>query len=142
MTTITERYSHGDHFANLLVELGMTNTQVARLQSDGFTSMQILVSHYQSGGASNLEKYLRDLNKTFANSAAALRVYYNPVIIYRLCGCLNYFSLCVMSFHTIPDIDLVSQELAGNLGSFWNMFKSDKKIQDKMMMIQTSTYQS
>ena len=131
MTTITERYSHGDHFANLLVELGMTNTQVARLQSDGFTSMQILVSHYQSGGASNLEKYLRDLNKTFANSAAVLRVYYNPVIITRLCGCLNYFSLCVMSFHTIPDIDLVSQELARNLGSFWNKFKADKKIQDE-----------
>jgi len=131
MTTITERYPHADHFSNLLNELGMTNTQAARLQSGGFTSMQILVSHYQSGGASNLEKYLRDLNKTFANSAVALRVYYNPVIINRLCGCLNYFSLCVMSFYTIPDIDLVNQEFAGNLGSFWNKFKADKKIQDE-----------
>jgi len=132
MATITERYSHEDHFANLLDELGMSNTQVARLQSDGFTSMQILVSHYQSGGASNLEKYyLRDLNKTFANSSAALRVYFNPVIMNRLCGCLNYFSLCVMSFHTIPDIDFINQEFAGNLGSFWNKFKADKKIQDE-----------
>jgi len=130
MTTITQKYSHADHFANLLTKIGMTNTQVARLQSDGFTTMQILVSHYQSGGASSLEKYLRDLlNKTFANAAAALRVYFNPVTINCLCGCLNYFLLCKMSFHTIPDIDLIDQELSGNLGSFWNKFKADKKNQ-------------
>ena len=99
MTTITERYSHDDHFANLLDELGMTNTQVARLQSDGFTSMQILVSHYQSGGASNLEKYLRDLNKTFANSTAALRVYFNPVFQQVDIDTINYMEVHIFTSH-------------------------------------------
>ena len=111
----------------MLQEIGLNNTQVARLQSDGFTDMSTLVTHYQTGGASELEKYLRDLNKTFANAAVALRVYYNPVIINRLCGALTYFSLCVYSFHSIPDIGFITVNFSNDLGAFWTKFKADKK---------------
>ena len=46
MTTITDKYTDSEHFKTLLMIIGMNNTQVTRLQRDGFTSMQILVSHY------------------------------------------------------------------------------------------------
>ena len=128
MTSITNKYSDPVHFNNLLTEIGLNNTQIARLESDGFTMMEQLVSHYQNGGAADLEKYLRDLNKIFANAIVALRVYYNPVIINRLCGCLIYFLQRVYSFHTIPDIELINVATSGNLGSFWTKFNADKKI--------------
>ena len=126
MATITEKYSDPESFSNLLTEIGMSDTQVARLQNDGFTTMKILVSHYQTGGATELEKYMRDLNKTFANASGSLRVYFNPVIINRICGCMTYFTLCVYSFHTVPDIDKISIDDAGDLGSFWTKYNADK----------------
>ena len=45
MTTITEKFSSPEHFTNLLQEIGLNNTQVARVQSDGFTDMSTLVKH-------------------------------------------------------------------------------------------------
>ena len=64
----TEKYTDPEHFKKLLTVIGMNSTQVARLQRDSRTYMQILVSYYQSGGATDLEKYIQDLNKTFANA--------------------------------------------------------------------------
>ena len=128
MASITYKYSDPVHFNNLLTEIGLNDIQAARLESDGFTMMGVLVSHYQTSGASDLEKYIRDLNKTFTNAVVALRVYYNPVIINCLCGCLTYFLLCVYSFHTILDIGLIDVATAGNLGSFWTKFNANKKI--------------
>ena len=57
-----------------------------------------------------------------------MRVYYDPVIINRLCGCLTYFLQCLYSFHIIPDIELINVATSGNLGSFWTKFNADKKI--------------
>ena len=37
----------------------------------------------------------------------------------------------MVSFHTIPDIELNDQNIAGNLESFWIKFKSDKKDNSK-----------
>ena len=79
--SITNKYSDLVHFNNLLTEIGLNDTQIVRLESDGFITMEELVSHYPTGGASDLQKYLRDLNKIFANPIIALMVYYNPVII-------------------------------------------------------------
>ena len=127
MTTITGKYSDADLFKELLSKIGMSDTQTARIQKDGFTTMKTLVSHYQTGGATELEKYLRDLNKTFASASQNIRVYYNPVIINRFCGCLAYFQLCVYSFHTIPDIEAITEDISGDLGSFWTKYSADKK---------------
>jgi len=144
MATITERYTDPESFNDLLTEIGMSNTQVGRIQSDGFTTMKILVSHYQTGGGTELEKYLRNLNKTFANAAQTLRVYYNPVIINRFCGCLTYYTLCVYSFHTIPDLDEITVDEAGDLGSFWTKYQADKSLQAANLktMIPQLTYQN
>ena len=73
MTSITIKYSDPVHFNNLFTEIGLNDTQIAQFESDGFTTMEELVSHYQTGGASDLKKYLCDLNKTFANAIIALR---------------------------------------------------------------------
>ena len=114
---------------NLLTEIGLNYTQIACLISDRFTMMEELVSHYQTGGASDLEKYLCDLNKTIANAIVALRVYYNLFIINHLCSCLTYFLLRIYSFHTIPDIELIDVVTLGNLGSFWTKLNADKKFE-------------
>ena len=128
MVSITNKYSDPVHCNNLLTEIGLNDTQIARLESDGFTTMEVLVSHHQTGGASNLEKYICGLNKTFANAFIALRVYYNPVIIKCLCSCLTYFLLCIYSFHTISDIELIDVATLGNLDSFWTKSNANKKI--------------
>ena len=128
MTTITERYSDEDEFEALLDRIGLNDTQVNRLQSDGFVSMRMLVGHYHMSGPEEMDKYLRDLNKTFATAARQeARVYYNPVVINRLVGCLSYFIHCVHSFHTIPDISVIKMDDADYLGSEWKEFYSDKK---------------
>ena len=48
MTSITNKYSDPVHFNNLLTEIGLNNTQIARLESDGFTTMEVSVSYYQT----------------------------------------------------------------------------------------------
>ena len=127
MATITDRYSCEDSFQAFLTAIGVTPAQANRLTMDGFETMKILVGYYQVTGPSDLEKYLRDLNKTFAGGAMATRVYFNPVIINRLAGCLNYFILSVHSLHTIPDISKITNVEANDYGRYWAKCYSDKK---------------
>jgi len=90
--------------------------------------MKTLVGHYHMSGPEEMDKYLRDLNKTFATaSRQEARVYYTPVVINRLIGCLSYFIHCVHSFHTISDISIIQMEDADNHGNQWKEFYSDKK---------------
>ena len=118
--TITQKYSANLSFNDLLQEIGLDGTQRAKLINDGFSNMKTLVSHYRTSGPKEFEKYIKDLNKTFATaSTQALRVYYNPGIINRLVGCLNYFRHAVLSLHTIPDMDLVTMDFATELGQLY-----------------------
>jgi len=128
MATITERYSNEDEFEAFLDRIGLDEAQSNRLLSDGFVSMKTLVGHYHMSGPEEMDKYLRDLNKTFANaSRQENRVYYTAVVINRLIGCLSYFIHCVHSFHTIPDIAIIQMEDADDHGNQWKEFYSDKK---------------
>ena len=118
MATITERYSDADTFMQFLETIGLTPAQRNRISMEGFTSMKILVDHYQLEGSSGLEKHLRDLNKTYAGATQAIRVHYTPLIVSRLAGCLNYFILSVYALHTIPDILVIDVNVAANHGKF------------------------
>ena len=98
----------------------MDGTQRVKLVNDGFTTTDTLVNHYKVSGPKEFEKYLRDLNRTFATaSTQALRVYYNPGIMNRLVGCLNYFRHAVHSLHKIPDMDLVTLNFSIELGQIY-----------------------
>ena len=118
--TITQKYSNNLSFSDLLEEIGLDGIQQAKLINDGINNISILVSHYRTSGPKEFEKYVKDLNKTFATaSTQALRVYYNPGMINRLVGCLNYFRRAVLSLHTIPDMDQVSLAFATELGQIY-----------------------
>ena len=118
--TITQKYSNAIFFTDLLDEIGLDGTQRAKLVNDGFTTMETLVNHYKVSGPKEFEKYLRDLNRTFATaSTQALRVYYNPGIMNRLVGCLNYLRHAVHSLHKIPDMDLVTLNFSTELGQIY-----------------------
>ena len=118
--TITQKYSNAIYFTDLLDTIGLDGTQRAKLINDGFTTMETLVNHYKASGPKEFEKYLRDLNRTFATaSTQALRVYYSPGIMNRVVGCLNYFRHAVYSLHSIPDMDLVTLDFATELGQIY-----------------------
>ena len=118
--TITQKYSNAIFFTDLLDEIGLDGIQRAKLVNDGFTTMETLVNHYKVSGPKEFEKYLRDLNRTFATaSTQALRVYYSSGIMNRLVGCLNYFLHAVHSLHKIPDMDLVTLNFSIELGQIY-----------------------
>jgi len=109
-----------------LETIGFSPAQRNRISLEGFTSMKILVDHYQLEGASGLEKHLRDLNKTYAGAAQAIRVHYTPLIVSRFAGCLNYFIFSIYALHTIPDLLVIDIDVAAKHGKFWTKFKSNK----------------
>ena len=119
--TIIERYENRLSFSDMLENLGLNQVHRARIIRDGFDSMKDLVDHYKVTGPKEFEKYLKDLNKTFATAAANsnLRVYYSPKIIKRLCGVLYYFRTIVLYFHSINDVDDVDIDLANQFGDMW-----------------------
>jgi len=131
MATITDRYSSEESFMDFLESIGFSPAQRNRISLEGFTSMKILVAHsYQLEGSSGLEKYLRDLNKTYAGAAQAIRVHYTPRIVSCLAGCLNYYILSVYALHTIPGVLVIDANMAANHGKFWTKYKCDKNASD------------
>ena len=95
--------------------------------TDGFTNISLLVKHFSYDVAS-FKTHLQSLNKTFANAAtAARRMYFNPIQINRLLGILYYFNQSVNTFHTIPDIDRVTSDIADELGS--NYLSPQRKLE-------------
>ena len=74
-------------FNHMLDTIGFASVQRARIVADGFTTMKESVDHYKITGPKELERYLKDLNKTFTTAAVntSLRVYYSPKLIKRLC---------------------------------------------------------
>jgi len=126
--TATQKYEDEDSFTNLLTRLAITPTQRQRLNIDGFTTMKSLVQHYRTSGPKQFKAYLKDLNKTFATaSTQALRVYYNPIAINRLVGCLYYFQNLLYTFHSIMDIDLIGMHESDTFSDFWTKFSNDEE---------------
>ena len=86
--------------------------------------MKELIDHYKISGPKELEKYLKDLNKTSATALvnSHLRVYYSPKFIKRLCGVLFYSRIVVLYFHSINDIDDVEAGVADHFVHMWMMY--------------------
>ena len=118
MATITDRYDDAASFTGMLTRIGLPNRERNRLNTDGFTTMKLMVNHYTTD-VEDLRKYLKELNKTYGTAAGNLRCNFNPFIISRLIGVTHYFNFCVKSLHVIPDIDLVDLDESDTLGSFY-----------------------
>lgn len=118
--TPLEKYNSEGSFTTFLTRIGLNPNQVHRLNMDGFTTMKHVVEHYKNSGPKQMESYLKDLNKTFATaSTAALRVYYNPMVVNRLVGSLNYFQHLIYTFHSIMDLDEIDIQKAELFSGFW-----------------------
>ena len=65
-------------FNDMLETIGLSSIQRARIVGDGCATMKELVDQYKISGPKELERYLKDLNKTFATAATntGLRVYH------------------------------------------------------------------
>ena len=114
--TILTRYSNDVSFTALLTTLGVGGNERAQFTTDGFTSMSLLVKHF-SYDIGSFKSHLQTLNKTFANAVIARRMYFNPICTNRLIGVLYYFTQAINTFHTIPDISSIDQDVADELGS-------------------------
>ena len=124
---ILTRFTADDNFEDLLDRLGLGANEMQQFITDGFTNISLLVKHFSYDVAS-FKTHLQSLNKTFANAAtAARRMYFNPIQINRLLGILYYFNQSVNTFHTIPDIDRVTSDIADELGS--NYLSSQRKLE-------------
>lgn len=124
--TIQARYESPVAFIAFMRTIGLNGRQQAKLVNDGFNTMKVLVDYYQATGIKEFEKYLQDVNKTFATaSVAALRVYFNPIIINRLVGCVNYFNHIIHTFHTVTDIQLITIPISTGLAALWIREKNE-----------------
>ena len=85
MATITARYDNNPTFVRLLNRIGIPTRERNKLINDGFTTLKLLVDQY-SADVNELTKYLKDLNKTFGSSSAALRINFTPFLISRIVG--------------------------------------------------------
>ena len=119
-------------FNDMLETIGLSAVQRARIVTDGCATMKELVDQYKISGPNELEKHIKDLNKTFATAATntGLRVYFSPKLIKRLCGVLFYFRIVVLYFHSVSDIEDISEELADHYGDIWMNHESSLKQDD------------
>ena len=113
---ILTRFTDNGQFEDLLDRVGLGINEKAQFTTDGFTDISLLVKHF-SYDVKAFKSHLQSLNKTFANAALARRMYFNLIQMNRLLGILNYFNHSINTFHTIPDISLVTSDLADTLGS-------------------------
>ena len=115
-STILTRYSSNASFTTLLTNLGIDGNERDQFATDGFENMSLLVKHF-SYEIGSFKSHLRNLNKTFANAPNARRMYFNPICTNRLLGVLYYFAQSINTFHTVPDILSIDQDMADDLGS-------------------------
>ena len=112
--TITEVYNTEQGITDVMTRFGIRQAGINRLVDDGFNSMNALVKQYESG-VEGFKSYLKSINKTFGvNPDPALRVYFSPPLMTRMMGALFYCNICYYRLHQIPDIRLITQDIASD----------------------------
>ena len=78
------------------------------------------------------KSYIENLNKTFAAASVVnMRVYFNPIKMKQLIGVVHYFDQALHAYHSIPDIDMITIELAMEYGTAYKMLSSKLFKKDK-----------
>jgi hypothetical protein len=125
--TNNELYNDANAMVVLLDTICIDGNQRARIINDGFPTMSDLVSHYENN-VNDFKKYMENINKTFATATRAnARVYYNPRMVPKLLSILHYFDQAVHTFHVIPDMALIDNDLSTQYSiEYKNFVKREK----------------
>jgi len=135
-------YESRASFANLLIIMGVEANEQAHITLDGFNTLKDLVSYFELSTGTQIKKYFERINSTFGSSPPARRVYIPPRVIERLSGIIWYYAHCVYTFHSIPNIRLITAAKATSLGRLLDeiddvLVKDDgssKKVDDEVIL--------
>ena len=111
MTAVTIQYLEDSSFEIFLTRLSIGANQINRIQEDGFTSMNLIVAHF-SHNIKGVKDHLSSLKKSLASTTITIRVYFNPIVTNCLLGIMCYFNQASHTYHTIPRIDEVGNDVA------------------------------
>ena len=96
----------------MLDAIGVDLDQRNHVSNDGFDSMKAIIDLH-SNDVEGFKKCLTNPNKTFASSTnEQLRVYFSPVNTSRLVGVVNYFNHAINTFHRLPDLLLIDEDIS------------------------------
>ena len=110
--TKSQLYQDNNAFRVMLDAIGIELEQRNRLVNDGFNSMKAIIDLH-SNDVEGFKNYLINLNKTFASSTnEELRVRFSPVDISRLVGVVYYSNHAINTFHRLPDLLLIDEEIS------------------------------
>ena len=141
--SIIEEFSEGTTFEQLLeLEFGIIESQLSKLQDDGFVSMDIICKEFKDD-VESFKEYLKSLNKTFGSAGEGLRVDYSPVVINRLVSLLYYFNIAVQHMHVIPKLSTIQAIQATAWGRLYQDSIKKKKTdmsQDDVKIPQIKGY--
>ena len=101
--SITDSYSEPMGMAYLFELIDLNQNERDHLVCDGFYSIQDFVALYKYDHK-KLERYLLNLNKTFATAPNNRRLYFTPNEINMIIAVLHCFGQCVNTLQKVPDV--------------------------------------
>ena len=131
MATITDRFRSDAHFEQMLTTIGLAAAERNRFVRDGFTNMEVMSLQYKLN-VKGFKSYIENLNKTFAaTSVVNMRVYFNPIKMKKIIGVVHYYDQALNAYHSIPDIDNITSDLAMDYGIAYEMLLSSQSSKEK-----------
>ena len=125
------RYNEAASLETMLDGLGVRPQERNHLVRDGFTTMKELTDYFQYSSVAEIEKYFKDVNKTFGSLPRAQdRVYFTPKLIKLIVAAIWYFVHCVHSFHIMPNIVMVTLQKATDLNDICSQLYSSSNQAD------------
>lgn len=121
--SITQRYSDGDSFIQLLNRIGVPVPAIQKLQEDDFVTMQSLVTNY-STDVDSFISYLKGINKTYGSNTRTRNIRFSPIVIKRLSAVLFHFTQSVGCIHCIPNMENID---AGAFPDLIQTYETHKK---------------
>ena len=120
MATNAQRLRQQIAFGTFLANIGIPQGHFNVLLSEGFENFNSVMETYREEGPEELKKLMMQHNKLVDARPAAgrgPRVRFNQLMIKRLTGTLDYVMDCVYIMHACPNILLVNQARADELGA-------------------------
>ena len=126
----------------MLTRIGARPRERNHLIRDGFSTMKELADYFQYASVPEVEKYFKDINKTFGSLPRAQdRVYFTPRLVKLMVAVIWYFVNCVYSFHIMPNIVSVTLNKALELDLVCSRLKpsssskeTDSKDEDEITL--------